>query len=285
MRIAINHETVCRYHPGASYSIQYLRLTPLTSPAQQVLAWRLSGPGQMKEWVDAFGNHAHVLVVDGPHQEIRISAIGEIDLADDDEAPLPSDGEPHPPELFLRGSRLTEADATVLSFAYLFRNAFRSGQQAGLEALRQGIGDRIAYHPGNGMAVASAREVLERGNGGSQDFAHLFVACARALGVPARYVSGYLCAAAGEDATPLVSHAWAEAWVDGVGWLRYDAPDAATGGRRHIRLAVGLDHLDAAPVQGVRRQGGPEIRDIQVEIAGSGRSQRLDVQAQQQQQQ
>src|SRR5579862_3085692 len=98
MRVAISHETVYRYRRPANYSIQYLRMTPLSSPTQRVLTWKLFAPAPLTSWTDAYGNSSHVLVMDKPHEEIRVCALGEVEIADAGK-PLLTDGEPHGPEL------------------------------------------------------------------------------------------------------------------------------------------------------------------------------------------
>jgi transglutaminase-like putative cysteine protease len=244
-----------------------------------VLSWRLTGPGQLKEWVDAFGNHAHVLVVDHPHDEIRIHSAGEIEL-NDHAGPLSAEGERHPPELFLRPTRLTEADARVIEFARGCASDMADPRDR-LDGLLEGIGGQMSFRSGAMPLAPSARGVIEQGGGASPDHAHLFIACARSLGVPARFVSGYRCTDLNDETAPLAAHAWAEAWVDGAGWLSYDLGHHSNETGGHVRLAIGLDHLDAAPVQGVRRTGPGQ--DIQIEIADAGQAQRV-IQAQQQQQ-
>src|SRR2546430_5711042 len=109
MRVSIVHETLYRYRRPATYSIQYLRLSPRPSRRQKIVAWKLDAPAPVRPWVDAFGNDAHVLVIDRPHDEIRVRARGEVevlDASDADEEPGPL-----PPALFLRPTRL--ADATT----------------------------------------------------------------------------------------------------------------------------------------------------------------------------
>ena len=115
---------------------------------------------------------------------------------------------------------------------------------------------------GRGAAVAFAR-----GQGVCQDQAHVFIACCRAAGIPARYVSGYLC---GVDGGESASHAWVDAWLeDAQGWLGIDVTHLEPMGPKHCRLAVGRDYLDAAPVRGVRRGGGREVMNVSVTATAS----------------
>lgn len=265
MRVAINHETIYRYRAETNYSIQYLRLCPISGAGQRVLSWKLTSPGNLRAWTDGFGNAAHVLVVEGPHQEIRIKATGEVELADVG-TPLLGDTEPHGPELFLRPTRLTAADDRVTRFAGGFKPALSSSPRKGLDNLVAGIRQNVETKPGLTLPAPTAGQVLERKVGGNQDQAHLFISCCRSLGVPARYVSGYLCSDS-RDETVVSGHAWAEAWIDGAGWFSYDVANRMSNTKAHVRMAVGLDHLDTAPVRGLRRGAGPDDMEIRVTIS------------------
>jgi transglutaminase-like putative cysteine protease len=286
MRVAISHETVYRYKRPANYSIQYLRMTPISSLTQRVLTWKLLAPAPLVPWVDAFGNSTHVLVMDRPHDEIRVQAVGEVEIADGGK-PLLSDGEPHAPELYLRETKLTTADISVRGFAGRFRPAFEQNRRGGLDGLMAGIRDVVEYRPGITHVATSASEALDTGAGVCQDHAHLFVSCCRTLGVPARYVSGYLCADQVGD-NSMASHAWAEAWVEGAGWLSFDVTNRMSNAKAHVRVAVGLDYLDAAPVRGMRQGGGGEEMEVEVQV-GDARKAKAELaklkKAEQQQQQ
>ena len=160
MRVAINHETVYRYHSPANYSIQYLRLTPLSGPNQRVISWKLSTPGNLRTWTDGFGNQSHVLVVDEPHDEIRITAMGEVELADSG-SPLLSEHDPLPPEIFLRSTRLTQPDERIRAFSNGFRPGIITNPRKGLDGLMAGIRDTVEYRPGVTHSATSARQALD----------------------------------------------------------------------------------------------------------------------------
>jgi transglutaminase-like putative cysteine protease len=120
--------------------------------------------------------------------------------------------------------------------------------------------ERMTYVPGSTEVDGNAAQAFAKGSGVCQDHAHAFLACARSLGIPARYVSGYLCT---DDSAHLSSHAWAEAWHDGA-WYSYDVTNRLIRPERHLRLAIGLDYLDACPVRGMRRGGGVEHMEAKV---------------------
>jgi transglutaminase-like putative cysteine protease len=127
--------------------------------------------------------------------------------------------------------------------------------------------ETVRYMPGTTSVEDSAVQAFARGQGVCQDQAHVFIACCRSAGIPARYVSGYLCSVDGSDSA---SHAWVDAWLeDAQGWLAIDVMHLKPKGERHCRLAVGRDYLDAAPVRGVRRGGGDEVMDVSV-VATTG---------------
>ena len=129
--------------------------------------------------------------------------------------------------------------------------------------LMHGLNARIRYQPDVTDVQTSAAEAFAGGKGVCQDQAHAFIACARSLGVPARYVSGYLFTDRDDH---LSSHAWAEAWLDGA-WYSFDVTNCLAKPERHLKLAVGLDYLDACPVRGMRRGGGVEQMHAHVEVS------------------
>ena len=113
-------------------------------------------------------------------------------------------------------------------------------------------------------AHTAAAEALKDGAGVCQDHAHIFIAAARVLGVPARYVNGYFVTGGEEPAE--AHHAWAEAWIDGLGWVGFDLANRLCPTERYVRLACGLDASYAAPIRGTRRGGVEEVLDVVVEV-------------------
>jgi transglutaminase-like putative cysteine protease len=122
------------------------------------------------------------------------------------------------------------------------------------------IRERVDYVVGVTSSATTAAEALAQGRGVCQDHAQVFAAAARCLGHPARYVSGYLWTEAG---TSDANHAWAEAHVDGLGWVGFDPANPTEA---YVRVAIGLDYLEAAPVRGVRRGVAEETLDVAVDV-------------------
>jgi transglutaminase-like putative cysteine protease len=269
MRLSIVHETKYRYTSPANYTIQYLRLSPQSTIQQKVLSWNLDLPGPARPFVDGFGNAAHVLVIDKPHQEIRIRARGEVEVADEP-LTLPDTG-PHRPDLYMRSTELTAQDQALMEFTDGFRRQTADSRAAALESLMVAVREKVDYQPGVTHVKTSAAQAFARGAGVCQDHAHVFVSCCRQLSIPARYVSGYLAPKNGPsngngDETEMASHAWAEAWIEGVGWQGFDVANQVRAHGRHVRVAVGLDYLDACPVRGFHRGGSGESLGVEVHV-------------------
>lgn len=248
MRLSISHETCYHYEAQVRASIQYLRLTPHDSERQKILSWQLNLPRPVRAQVDPYGNILHVMTLDEPHEAIKISARGQVEI----DPTCECEHEVQSPLPFLRTTQLTEPDQALREFA-----AAKSQQRtdrAALIDLMHALNQHMVYTPGATEVDTTAAQAFAGGSGVCQDHTHAFLACARSLGVPARYVSGYLCS---EDSDHLSSHAWAEAWIDD-GWYSFDVTNQLSIPERHLKVAVGLDYLDACPVRGMRRGGGFE---------------------------
>jgi transglutaminase-like putative cysteine protease len=266
MRVAVQHQTIYRYESAAQYSVQYLRLSPRTTMRQKVISWKLETPGTCRPFSDTFGNDAHVVVVDRAHDEIRVRARGEVEVNDD--PTICEDLGPQNPEVYKRLTLLTTPSPSLASLAADMRIEVGKDDVKSLDALMNALRDRIEYKQGVTHSATSAAEAFERAAGVCQDHAHVFLTCARFLGYPARYVSGYLAA---ESEDELASHAWAEVWLPERGWIGFDVANRARPGGRYVRLAVGLDYLDACPVRGFRRGGFGESLDVEVQVHATNR--------------
>ncbi|KAA8999317.1 transglutaminase family protein [Affinibrenneria salicis] len=273
MKLTINHLTHYRYDEEVKFSIQYLRLTPQSSASQQISEWKLTLPASAMATTDAYGNVLHVLTLDHPHHDITIQAQGVVDIADNNLES--SDSDEHcslSPLVFLRSTPLTEADESILAFAQRYYQP-----QAPKESLRQLMEElrlKMPYTPGATQVYHTAAEAFGMQKGVCQDHTHVFLACCRSLHLPARYVSGYVYS---QDTQHVAMHAWAEVWLEDR-WHSFDITNNTCSLHQHLRLAVGMDYLDACPVRGTRLGGGCEELFSEAEV-------RLFVQQQQMQQQ
>jgi len=256
MKLSIRHDTTYSYASDVYNSIQFLRLTPRSSERQRILEWQLDLPCKVNSQIDPYGNILHVLTLDKPHGNLALTAHGQVEIDPDCEQEAGSQS----PLPFLRSSKLTQADDALKAFAA--RQCGTRNDRAALTEMMLALADHMPYRPGSTTVGTTAIEAFAGAAGVCQDHTHAFLACTRSLGVPARYVSGYLCT---EDEQHLASHAWAEAWVDDA-WYSFDITNRLTRPERHLKLAVGLDYLDACPVRGVRRGGGAESMLASVQV-------------------
>jgi transglutaminase-like putative cysteine protease len=266
MQMHIRHETRYRYERPVKYSVQSLHLTPRRDLSQRALAWNIVAPGRRLEQIDAHGNISHLLTIEEPHREIRIIVHGVVETADADSRL--EDG-PLSPLAYLAPTQLTLPNDDLKAFAQNAVSQVEPRERA--QALADAVYAAVRYRSGTSDVQDSAAVAFKSGEGVCQDHAHVFIASARALGMPARYVSGYLYTGDTKDAA---SHAWADVWLGAeIGWQSIDVTHKRPAVRTYCRLAVGRDYLDAAPVRGMRQGGGGEKMEASVLVAESAQQQ------------
>lgn len=270
MRLRISHTTTYRYEPPASGVIQILRMTPCSHDAQYIADWQIdvSSDSRLDVHQDAFGNVTHVLT-HGPIADLTIHVEGEIETQDTGGV-LKGTEERFPPSLFLRSTELTELTPTMAAFMRELRNEAGDDVLGYLHTLMMRINEHMTFDTDPTNSGTSAAEAFAGKRGVCQDYAHIFIACARAGGVPARFVSGHFYQSEGE-ATQQAGHAWAEAFVPDLGWVGFDPANAICTTDAHARVAIGLDYLGAAPVRGTRYGGGMETLSVEVKVEQAGR--------------
>ncbi|NNU79540.1 transglutaminase family protein [Halovulum dunhuangense] len=267
MRISVRHETTYRFDPPRARVIQSHRLTPSAHAGQKPLSWEVRVDGALfgSGFTDGAGDLVRTMTLDGPVSEMLIEVTGEVDTTDT-VGVLRGHREIVSPRVYLRRTRMTApgvaltalsdrlgAPATALQHAH---------DMAGL------VAESVIYTPGATDQGMTASEVLELGHGVCQDHAQVLIALARMRETPARYVHGYLFADADGSAHE-ASHAWAELWVEDLGWVGFDPANRCCPDDRYIRVGSGLDALDAAPIRGISLGGGTETMDIAVSVAAS----------------
>lgn len=245
MQLNIEHRTRLDFDAPVDYTIQQLHLTPQDGFGQRVKHWEIRVNGKMQPHADAYGNLAHTLVVDSPHDGIDIIARGEVETGLD----IPPPADLLPLQVYLRATRHTAVDMRLAQFSELFGKIGERMTRMDLHALMRAVRDRIVPNDDVADLHATAADAFASGVGNSQDHAHVFIACCRHLGVPARYVSGYLFSP-GEGI--IANHAWADVWVNDE-WLSLDITSGQPANGIHVRLATGLDGRDASPINLVRR--------------------------------
>ena len=264
MRIRVIHSTICRYDPPATGAIQVLRLTPRNFEGQHVVRWRIdvTPDARLAAHEDAFGNLTHVFTADGPLPEWRIEVDGVVETQSS-EGVVRGTVERFPPSLFLRDTALTEPNAAVCEFAEAIRTETDGEVLVVLHALLDRLHADMTYDPDPNRPAVDAAKTFARKGGGASDVTHLFIGAAHSLGIPARFIAGYYCKG---DSVAQLGHAWAEAHVPGLGWVGFDTAHGLCPTDAHVRVAVGLDALGAAPIRGTRYGAGDEALEVAIAI-------------------
>ena len=266
MRIRISHTTTYTYDTPPSGVTQLLRLTPRGHEGQHVLSWRidLSEDCLVHQHEDAFGNIIHSFTAEGPFDRLSVAVDGEVDTQDTGGL-VNGAVERFPPQLFLRETPLTQPDPAIVDFAKATRAATDGDKLGLMHALLSALNREITFDTDPTHAATTAAEAFSLRRGVCQDLTHIFVAAARCLGVPARDVGGHFHRADGVTSQD-AGHAWAEAYVENLGWVGFDATNGICITDAHVRVAVGLDYLGAAPVRGTRFGGGGETLAVTVRV-------------------
>ena len=262
MRLKITHTTRYHYDAPVAYALQRLRLVPLDGPTQSVADWHLEIEGATQEvrFTDQFGNDTRLISVSGEPHMISVEAKGEVDSKDT--AGIVGHHRGFAPLwLFLRQTSLTEPGAGTKK---LLDNMPGEHDVAWLHELVGRIRGSVAYEVGTTDAATTAEEALTHGKGVCQDHAHIFLAAARAAGIPARYVSGYLMIDGQTD--QVASHAWVEGHVDGLGWVGFDVSNGISPDERYVKIAVGRDYRDAMPISGIRLGAANERLEVRITV-------------------
>jgi len=268
MLLSVHHGTTYHYAEPARRVIQLLRVTPASFTGQAVLDWRIDvdRDAGLREGRDGYGNITHMLYLDSPIRSLAISVAGRV--LTENRAGIVQ-GLPHdlPPEVFLRATAHTASGPAIAGLAGWFA-AERGSAIARLHGLAGRLYETMRFDTGATEVETQAEEALAAGHGVCQDFAHIFIAAARAAGTPARYVSGHLFRRDGAHFQE-AGHAWAEAWVEDLGWVAFDPLNGISTDDAYVRVACGLDYRDAAPIAGARSGGGGEQLAVEVRVSES----------------
>jgi transglutaminase-like putative cysteine protease len=245
MRLSIRHATTYTYNPPAHRCALRLRLHPASFDTQRVLSWqvRVNGQNVPALLTTATGDRESIWTSSSPGASVEVVASGEVETGDLSGV-VRGLKDSTRPGVYLRTTKLTEADKRIEGLAGMV--ATKSSLDR-LHALMAAVRDAVAYMPAATSANTTAAQALKLGKGVCQDHAHVFIAAARVMKVPARYVVGYLLAL---DTKLTETHAWAEAYAPDIGWVGFDPANGVCPTDRYVRLACGLDSADAAPIRG-----------------------------------
>ncbi|OIR06572.1 hypothetical protein GALL_111770 [mine drainage metagenome] len=247
MKLNIEHRTSYTFNKPIGYTIQELRLTPQDGFGQRVKNWHVKASGRASSHTDAYGNISHTLVMDAPHQEVLIIASGEVETDLD----LPPNSDHLALPVYLRNTALTQSNAQISAFAASFVVQGKTADKSVLLSMMHSLVQSVQFVKVSEENQQSAIETFTAGQGLSQGMAHVFIACCRALKVPARFVHGYCF---NPITNQIESHSWADAWLIEQGWQSFDVANNTESNGIHVRLATGLDYRDACPISSAMSQ-------------------------------
>lgn len=287
----VSHRTIYAYRKPVLQSQHLLHLAPRTGPHQGVLRHSLliePAPKSKVEHTDYFGNDTSILTIEDEHSELVIHARSTVEVHAPDlpmlalstpwekvagKALLSNSGLDIGVLQFVSASRHTRFIAEALDYA---RPSFALGRpilEAALDLTRRIFKEFKFDSTATDISTPVAHVLLER-RGVCQDFAHLAITCFRSLGLPARYVSGYLLTypppgmekLQGADA----SHAWISVWTPEVGWVDFDPTNGVMPAEEHVTVAYGRDYDDVSPISGVLLGGSRQSMSVAVDVTVAG---------------
>ena len=286
----IVHRTHYRYSTTMTDAYSVACLTPRSTPYQVVHDASVVLDPPASDWdsyVDAFGNSVDQFGLHEPHREMVVQSISVVEVA---RREMPVDDTPWEQVatlgaaaagdlaldlgMFRSSSALVDLDALAGSFIEITGPVFRPGRPIveAIRALCDAIHQGFEFDPEFSTVSTPLDDVIEQRRGVCQDFAHLAVGCLRSVGLPARYVSGYIETVPPPGRERLVgadaSHAWCSAWTPGAGWVDFDPTNGHTPVNDHVTVAWGRDYADVTPLRGVMI--GPATAqklDVSVDVA------------------
>ncbi|MCZ8136092.1 MAG: transglutaminase family protein [Porphyrobacter sp.] len=266
MTLAIRHTTHYAFGGPVMHALQRLRLTPKETQGQRIIEWRMTFDNAHAEleYDDQHFNHVTLIGVNPGAREVTVTCEGIVET--EDNAGVIGRHSGHLPLWsFLRQTPLTRPGSKLRALLREVPGPAGDAPLDFLHALSGQIRDRIAYEAGRTHSATTAEEAVVHGYGVCQDHAHIFIGAARASGIPARYVSGYLMM--DDRIEQEATHAWAEAHVEGLGWVGFDVSNGISPDPRYVRVATGSDYRDAAPVTGISFGGMDEVLRVGVAVA------------------
>ena len=291
MRYAVSHRTHYAYGSPVDVGLHTLRLTPLDLAGQKIERQQLSidpRPDQFVAFIDHFGNAVHYASVESTHDQFSVTLDAIVEVArsvPEDEGPawedvreaMRSDGFPAAATIaeFVFPSPLAVLDDGATRYAAASFPEKRPLLMA-LRDLTRRIHCDFSYTPNVTTVATSVAEIAANRRGVCQDFSHLMIAGLRGLGLPARYVSGYIMTEAPEGGPARqggdASHAWVSVWCgDELGWIEFDPTNDLIVRDEHVVVAYGRDFSDVAPLRGVILGGGSHLLTVGVTVTALDR--------------
>jgi len=264
LRLKIAHQTHYQFAEPVVYGLQQIRLIPKTRRGQSVDDWNVTFEGALEQvhFIDQFNNHTLLIGLQEGASELIIRAEGTV-VTQDESGIVGQHGGWTPLRLYQRKTDLTRPGSAIQALCNRVGTGYET-EVSRLHALMGLIAETVKYETGKTGVATTAEEAAASGRGVCQDHTQIFVSCARLMGFPARYVSGYLMM--DDRVQQDASHAWAEAYAEGLGWVGFDVSNAISPDARYVAVATGLDYMDAAPVSGLSFGSAQQGLEVSVQV-------------------
>ncbi|MFN2101246.1 transglutaminase domain-containing protein [Altererythrobacter sp. MF3-039] len=264
MRLSIRHTTRYSYSQPVVHALQRLRLTPKHTQGQEILEWNMEYQNATAEleYDDHHFNTVTLLSLEPDTTEVVVTCSGVVDT--EDNAGVIGQHSGHMPLWsFLSQTPLTKPGPTIRAMVKEVEQETQDKLEQ-LHAMSSAVLGKVDYRIGTTNVTTTAEQAAEAASGVCQDHAHIFIGGARLLNIPARYVSGYLMM--NDRIDQEATHAWAEAFIEGLGWVGFDISNGISPDARYVRVATGCDYRDAAPITGISFGASAEVLQVNVAV-------------------
>ena len=263
MRLSVRHSTRYRFAEPVVHALQRLRLTPKETQGQSIIEWNITYENAHfeLEYDDQHFNHTTLIAVEPGASVVTVNCEGLVDT--EDKAGVIGKHSGHLPLWAFCGQTKLTRPGPVSKALLDGIDLEGADPLPQLHELSRKIAESVEYRTGETGVTTTGEEAAERGRGVCQDHAHIFIGLSRLAGIPARYVSGYLMM--NDRVEQHATHAWAEAHIEGLGWVGFDISNGISPDPRYVRVATGLDYRDAAPITGI--SFGSSADELEVDVA------------------
>jgi transglutaminase-like putative cysteine protease len=283
MYFSVRHITIFNYSSPVSQSVMEVRKQPRSEGIQRCASFKLliQPHVQLMAYREYQGNVVHHFDIPKHHSQLTITAESFVEI--DEPPPLPEtlgdngwdkiDKQSKMGELWdgLMPSQFVQRTDLLRALANELRIDRRSDPLQLLREINSAIYEQFDYDPSSTKVDSPIDDALSVRRGVCQDFAHIMLSLVRPLGIPCRYISGYLARYSDDNArsAPDASHAWIEAYLPKLGWVGFDPTNNQVTGQYHIRVAAGRDYADVPPTRGVYKGNGVNELKVAVQVRRS----------------
>ena len=262
-KLNVSHKTKYSFETGPLSGLQQIKKTPFSDSCQKVLNWSLSLTGAKEEltFIDSFNNNVNLIRIEPGIKDLVIECEGHVEVTDRSGI-LGYETSNIPLWVWTEQTNLSKPGPGIRKFA---KGLPLKDDISDFHTLMELINSSLEFQKNTTDVETTAEEAFKKGSGVCQDFTNIFIACCRLHGLPARYVSGFLLLENKQIQEAM--HAWAEVFVDGLGWVGFDTANKISPDDRYIRVAIGRDYSDAAPIKGVTLGVQHECLSVSISIS------------------